>query len=914
MCQLSFAMFDRERVVEEFPDAKPDAISDAVSEDVMDAANSLQQKNRKNAKDALQRDQKSKKDREEHFLFRNIHYHREILVSKALSAPESSAEETHRKFGIDELPPLHQAAAKASLKVIADLLEKGMDVNEKILFSMQDEEHFEFRGASPLLIAAWFGKSKVVDFLLEHGANINSVDSGNGGILEYAIYGPCQGRIVMPLLSYGADPNIKNLWGSLPLHVAARQGISLLIHPLVEAGNDLNCRNSFGETALVRASKYGHEQAVQALLDLGADTTICEDNRQWNPLHSASYNGSEAVVDMLLQEAPNLEAPDVDGYTALHIAALMNHVGAAKLLLASGADVTAKNNNRETPLHRASSAGGFEIAKLLIENGADVLASCVAGESPLDRAAYRGHDDIALLLLDHGAAVNSLDQRLYSSLHSATLNGHDTTVRLLLQHGANPCLVNTWGGTALLLAILFGHESIAKCLLDFDTAVITISDKDGYSPLHFAAFSGSDLLVKLLLDAGLDIEALPTTPPTDPNRIYGTPLVLASRSGKTTAAKELLDHGANIDAICTRSQESSLHMAVKFDHASTVKLLVERGASIECRDGNGRTPLISGSINGSNSIENLLDVGADVNAFDDYGSTALRWACLQGHETVVKRLLASGAQNRKDNGDWLPLRDAVNGTSSEPIVQLLLQHFPDSVNERDVNGRTALHSAAIKGHLPLVNLLLENGADMEIENNLGEIPLDYAVYSGSEPIVQLLLQQSPRTIKARAKNGETLLHGAVREGHLSIMKLLLVTEPTLLEAANNTGQTALFLAVSMGRKEIIEFLLQHGCQLTLRNIDGEAPWDFVQAKFPTSEIIDLLVTYGWDMDERYHQGCTMFHAAVIDRNEEGARSLISHGCNIEIGDNDGDTPLDNALMMGNANMQTLIREALETRN
>jgi ankyrin repeat protein len=54
--------------------------------------------------------------------------------------------------------------------------------------------------------------------------------------------------------------------------------------------------------------------------------------------------------------------------------------------------------------------------------------------------------------------------------------------------------------------------------------------------------------------------------------------------------------------------------------------------------------------------------------------------------------------------------------------------------------------------------------------------------------------------------------------------------------------------------------------------------------------------------------------AVINRNEEAARSLINHGCNIDIADDDGDTPLDGALMMGNVNLQTLIREALETRN
>jgi ankyrin repeat protein len=439
-------MFDRERVVEEVPDAKPEPTSDAVSGDIMGVTDSMQQKNRKSAKDTVQGDQKSKKGKEEHFLFRNIHYHREILVSKAPSSQDHSAEQKYRKFGINELPPLHQAAAKASLKVIAHLLENGMDVNEKIPFSMRDQD-MEFHGASPLHIAAWFGKTKAIDFLLENGANINSLDSNSAGILMYAMCGPCQGQIVMPLLStYGADPNIRDRWGNLPLHIAATQGISLLIHPLVEAGNDLNDQNNDGSTPLRRASENGHEQAVQALLDLGADTTICDKKHLWNPLHIASHTGFKAVVDMLLQEAPNLMAPDVNGNTALHL------------------------------------------------------------------AARQGHDETTLLLLDHGADVNFLNQLLVLPVGSAPVNGRDTTARLLLQHSANQCLAKIGGITALHYAMLGGHERIAKYLLGLNTTIITISDENGYSYLHYAAMCGSNLLVKLLLDGGLDIEALPTLP------------------------------------------------------------------------------------------------------------------------------------------------------------------------------------------------------------------------------------------------------------------------------------------------------------------------------------------------------------------------------------------------------------------
>jgi serine/threonine-protein phosphatase 6 regulatory ankyrin repeat subunit A len=840
MCQLTFAMFDRERVVEEIPDEKAIVTSGSVSGDAVGVEDPSVQKNRKAAKDALRQ---SKKDIDEHFLFRQIHYHREVLVSKASSTPESLTKETHRKFGIEELPPLHRAAAKASLKEIADLLENGIDVNEKIPFSMRNEEDLEFHGASPLHIAAWFGKTKSIDFFLDHGANVNSLDSSNTGILIYAMRGPCRGRIVMPLLStYGADPNIRDRWGNLPLHIAAEQGISLLIHPLVEAGNDLNEQNSSGSTALIEASNGSHEQAVQALLDLGADTTICSKEYQWNPLHVASFIGSKAVVDMLLQETPESMTPDVFGNTTLHIAALKNHFEVVRLLLESGADVTVKNNREETPLHYASIWGGFETAKLLIENGADVLALNVDKESALDKAAFEGHEGIALLLLDHGADVNSLDELLWSPLHGASLNGHDTTVRLLLQHGANPCLANKRGRRELHIAMEFGHESIANYLFSLDPTLTNVSDLMGYNYLHYAAIYGSSLLSKLLLDGGFDIEALPT-PPAD--HICGTALVLACRNGETVAAKTLLDHGANIHAFCTPEQDSSLHMAMMCDHQSTVKLLLEQGANIECRNANGETPLISGSRHGSKSIKNLLDAGADINAYDKEGFTALHYACGNGHESVVEQLLASGAQNRKANNDKLPLHVAIG----EPIVQLLLQLFPDSVNVRDQDGWTALHSAAIKGNLPLMDLLLKKGSDVEAQTNLGSLPLHYAAFSGREDIVEMLIQQKPHTINARENNGVTVLHSAVSKGHLSIAKLLLVNEPNLLEAKDDRGRTALFLAFINGWDEVVEFLLQQGSQLILRDIDGGAPWDYLGSKVPTAEMVDLLVRNGWNVDE-----------------------------------------------------------------
>jgi ankyrin repeat protein len=133
-------------------------------------------------------------------------------------------------------------------------------------------------------------------------------------------------------------------------------------------------------------------------------------------------------------------------------------------------------------------------------------------------------------------------------------------------------------------------------------------------------------------------------------------------------------------------------------------------------------------------------------------------------------------------------------------------------------------------------MLLKNRAHIEAQNYYGQIPLNFAVYNGSEPVVQLLLQRSPHTIKARINDGQTLLHSAVRGGQLFIMKLLLMIEPNLLDVKDDTGWTALFLGVTMLKKEVVEFLLQQGCQLALRNINGAAPWDIVDVKVLMPEI------------------------------------------------------------------------------
>ncbi|KAK9441880.1 Pfs, NB-ARC and Ankyrin domain protein [Metarhizium brunneum] len=156
-----------------------------------------------------------------------------------------------------------------------------------------------------------------------------------------------------------------------------------------------------------------------------------------------------------------------------------------------------------------------------------------------------------------------------------------------------------------------------------------------------------------------------------------------------------------------------------------VFLLCDRGADIDIRDRNGRTPLSWAAWNGHEAVVKLLlEKGANIEAIDNlYDQTPLLWAAGDGHEAVVKLLLEKGADIKaKDDTGQTPLSWAAKN-GHEAVVRLLLEKGAD-IDIRDRNGRTPLSWAAWNGREAVVKLLLEKGANIEaIDNLYGQTPL-----------------------------------------------------------------------------------------------------------------------------------------------------------------------------------------------
>ena len=172
-------------------------------------------------------------------------------------------------------------------------------------------------------------------------------------------------------------------------------------------------------------------------------------------------------------------------------------------------------------------------------------------------------------------------------------------------------------------------------------------------------------------------------------------------------------------------------------------------------------------------VKTILEKGADVNAVDKGGATALIYAADGGHVKVVGLLLEKGADvNAKNKGGWTALMWAATGSSSRrtEMVKLLIAKGAD-VNAKDQTGATALMGSSRQGNLRAVKLLVEKGADVNAKDRGGASALIEASTNGHLDIVKLLLEKGA-DVNAKDNEGKTPLMWASEKGHSKVANLL----------------------------------------------------------------------------------------------------------------------------------------------
>ncbi|XP_061718981.1 ankyrin repeat domain-containing protein 6 isoform X2 [Cydia pomonella] len=172
------------------------------------------------------------------------------------------------------------------------------------------------------------------------------------------------------------------------------------------------------------------------------------------------------------------------------------------------------------------------------------------------------------------------------------------------------------------------------------------------------------------------------------------------------------------------------------------------------------------------------------------------------------------------------------------VVQLLLQHGADPNKQDLVHGNTAVHEAAWKGYSRCVALLAAR-CELRARNAGGFAPLHLACQNGhNQSTRELLLAGAPPDLQNNY--GDTALHTAARYGHAGATRIL-ISAACQVAAQNKNGDTALHIAAAMARRKLTRILLEAGCDKTLKNHQGETARDIATRK-GLDEIIAILNT------------------------------------------------------------------------
>jgi ankyrin repeat protein len=407
--------------------------------------------------------------------------------------------------------------------------------------------------------------------------------------------------------------------------------------------------------------------------------------------------------------------------------------------------------------------------------------------------------------------------------------------------------------------------------------------------------------------------------PADVNRRNAdgsTPLQWAVYRGDLAEARRLLRAGADV-SLANNYGATPMSLAAEVGNADMLALLLEAGANADSPNADGQTALLAVARTGNvQAAQLLLSAGATVDARERWGGqTPLMWASARRHPEMMRLLISKGAD--------------VDARSIDRNYQrhVTAEGRPKSL---DSGGLTPLLYAARENCQACVEVLLDNGADIDLPDPDGVSPLLVAIMNANWDLArQLILAgadvnqwdiygESPLftavDLRNRLDGGRASIDPPNKTTGLAIVNLLLERganpnmqlffKPANVRGATNTrGSTPLIRAANNGDLEVVKILLAHGADATIYMADRQTPIHAVIAGRSSEqqalELIRLLHTAGTDVNvtalinhREEIRGGTALHYAVRKRQKEVIKLLASFGIDLNATDQDGLTALD----------------------
>uniref|UniRef100_A0A4W4E2T3 Poly [ADP-ribose] polymerase n=1 Tax=Electrophorus electricus TaxID=8005 RepID=A0A4W4E2T3_ELEEL len=682
--------------------------------------------------------------------------------------------------------PLHEAAIKGKIDVCIVLLQHGADPNirntdGKSALDLADPSAKtvltgEYKKDELLEAARSGNEDKLMALLTPLNVNCHASDgrkSTSQKMLSTPLHlaaGYNRVRIVQLLLQYGADVHAKDKGGLVPLHNACSYGHYEVTELLLKHGACVNAMDLWQFTPLHEAASKNRVEVCSLLLSHGADPTLL------------NCHGKSAIDVAPTPELRERLAYEFKGHSLLQAT---READVAKVKKTAQEIISFKHpHSHDSALHCAVASPHpkrKQVTELLLRKGANIHDKNKDFMTPFHVAAERAHNDVLEVLQKHGAKVNAVDTLGQTALHRAALAGHIQTCRLLLSYGADPSIISLQGFTAAQM----GNEAVQQILSenipvrnsdvdyrfleaakagDLDTVKqlcspqnVNCRDLEGRhsTPLHFAAGYNRVAVVEYLLQHGHGTDVDTTI------KYHHYNITSYNQNPNISLVAELLvRHGASVN-VADLWKFTPLHEAAAKGKYEICKLLLKHGAdpSKKNRDGNMALDMVK---DGDTDIQDLLRGDAalldaakkgclarvqklcspdNINCRDTQGrnSTPLHLAAGYNNLDVAEYLLEHGADvNAQDKGGLIPLHNAASYGHVD--IAALLIKYNTCVNATDKWAFTPLHEAAQKGRTQLCALLLAHGADPTMKNQEGQTALDLAT---ADDIRALLMDAMP---------------------------------------------------------------------------------------------------------------------------------------------------------------------------
>ncbi|TEY37738.1 hypothetical protein BOTCAL_0513g00030 [Botryotinia calthae] len=472
------------------------------------------------------------------------------------------------------------------------------------------------------------------------------------------------------------------------------------------------------------------------------------------------------------------------------------------------------------------------------------------------------------------------DEWNMTPLSQCSFDGHLEMTKVLVKHKANVEFPSFSNRTPLAMAIVGGHANVVRFLATQANAKIDVVDKEGCRPIDNSCLWGHPEVTMELLRLRPDLKI-----PSDDQIV---PLVWAAHSGHDACVKIMLgDEKADTDISSRLKIDLALSYAVRSNHITTCRTLLEYGANVKTLDNYKQPPLTAAVIGNSEEIVKLLldcRWRPEVNLKDGTGRTALYHAVLKENATLIRLLLDNDCDpDVPVDGPYVALHSAI--TDSE-ITEILVGKVRD-FEARSPQSLTALMLAADHNE-DSARILIEHKADVNakvpIDNEFwkGWTPMFFAAES-NKPATVALLAEAGADLRHKAKDGKSALHLAVDGDALSA--LMEFHSRIDLNQPDNQGYTPLHMMGSLTLRNV-QYLVRGGAKINIQADDGCTPLQVAVRgnKKNATEIVFYLVEHGANPNlsgTEPGKDDPPLHRACNNLSREISKLLVENGADVD---------------------------------